>query len=137
MTVGIEAMGKRITRLRERAGFSQTELAERVHVHQTHISQIEKGQKFPSIELLAGLARELETNSDYLLGLTDDDAPHSDLEDQVVIGAQTEEEKEALTEIGKNYKKLCKTGQQLVRQTIRELLAPHNPRIIGDDDAKE
>ena len=87
-----EIICTRLRHLRDRAGLSQSGLAALVakevnkpDYHQTAISGIERGTRYPSVQVLAALAKILGTNTDFLLGLTDDDKPASDLEDQVVI----------------------------------------------------
>lgn len=89
-------LGKKVARLRDELDLSQAELVERMNAtyyrpgvkHQSHISNIENGdgEKLPSIRALAALAVVLETNMDYLAGLTNDPKPTTDLEDQVVVG---------------------------------------------------
>ena len=70
-------IGPRLRDLRISAGLSQAELSEALklrgyNVVQTHVSAMERGENQPSIEVCVGLARVLDTNVDYLLGLTDD-----------------------------------------------------------------
>lgn len=70
-------MGSRLYDLRKRAGMSQYDLVNQlatygVSVRQSHISGIENGDSNPSVEMLMGLVYSLNTNADYLLGLTDD-----------------------------------------------------------------
>lgn len=81
--------GERISKLLgKRWVGSQEELAAELDVHQTHVSKLASGAKLPSLQVLAKLVEILETNADYILGLTDDDKPASDLDDQVVIGVK-------------------------------------------------
>ncbi len=97
-------MGNRIRRLRELIGMSQIDLTKAlanrgVDVNQGHVSNIERDNRSPSIELLRALAVVLETNTDYLLGLTDDDRPPSDLEDQVVVTVEDPHDRMLVQEI--------------------------------------
>src|SRR5687768_3393715 len=81
----------RLRELREQAGMSQEELSQAVwdtlHMNkkgsQPHISNMEspKGGKLPSVPVLRALALILKTNTDYLLGLTNNYRPFGDLED--------------------------------------------------------
>lgn len=57
-----------LRRLRSERGLSQQELGDLVDVHQTHISQIEKGSKTPSLALAQRLAEYLGVTVDELLG---------------------------------------------------------------------
>lgn len=56
-----------ISELRTSKGVSQEELAEKVGVHQTFISHIEKGIKTPTVSMLVAIADELDCSTDYLL----------------------------------------------------------------------
>lgn len=51
--------GLRLRALREKAGFSQEELAERAQVHRTYLSGIERGRRNPSLINLLRIARAL------------------------------------------------------------------------------
>lgn len=101
--MSIENLGKRVRELRDRAEWNQGGLAALVakeigetECHQTTISAIERGTRYPSVQMLAALAIVLRTNTDYLLGLTDDAKPASDLEDQVVVGVHDPAKREVL-----------------------------------------
>jgi transcriptional regulator with XRE-family HTH domain len=138
-----EGLGQRIYKLRKRRGLTQEELAAAVNGTryglsirgQSHISNMENsgGDKLPSVQVLAALAEVLETNTDYLLGLTDDDAPHSDLDDQVMFGTRNEREHRRLREMGEGFLTLPETTQEYLLGIIREL-KPKPPRIIGDEE---
>lgn len=69
--INTKELGKRIKELRTDLGVSQKELAEKVGVAVNTISQYESGISKTSIDVLANLAVELETTTDYLLGLCD------------------------------------------------------------------
>jgi transcriptional regulator with XRE-family HTH domain len=60
-------LADKIKRLRKERGWSQAELAERLGVHDGHISRIETGKYQPSVDVLWKLARTLEVSADYLL----------------------------------------------------------------------
>lgn len=66
--------GKRLRTLRERKGYTQEELADAMGTSQRTVSAWENGQT-PNGEMVAKLARELRTSTDYLLGLTDNPTP--------------------------------------------------------------
>lgn len=61
--------------IREKRHKNQMNVATAVGVSQESISMYESGASFPSAQVLVGLAKYLETSTDYLLGLTDDDTP--------------------------------------------------------------
>ena len=58
------SIGENIKKIREGRGIKQSELAERVGVTQSMMSQIERGSKVPSMPLGADIARELECSMD-------------------------------------------------------------------------
>lgn len=139
MSSGLVGMGDRIRNLRETAGYSQLELAvalkkrHGVEVHQTHVSGMETGRKQPSVSVLAALAEVLETNTDYLLGLTDDPAPHSDLEDQIVVGVKDSAERARLQEALNILKTFSEPEQKTHLELLRMVIKPRPPRIIGSE----
>lgn len=61
--------------IREKRNKSQLNVAISIGVTQEAISMYESGTSFPKVNVLIRLANYLETSTDYLLGLTDDDTP--------------------------------------------------------------
>lgn len=61
-------LGTNITAARIACMLDQSELAERVQTSGAMICLIEKGQKTPSVALLARIADALDTSTDKLLG---------------------------------------------------------------------
>ena len=61
------AVGENIKRLREAAGLTQQELADKCGVGRTFIAQIERGAKFPSLMLADDLAKIFSCGIDELL----------------------------------------------------------------------
>ncbi len=57
-----------LTRIREKRGLLQAELAEATGLHQTAINHFEKGRRTPHIRNLMLLADALKTTTDVLLG---------------------------------------------------------------------
>ncbi len=54
-----QAFGETLRQVRHEATISQEELAARSGLHRTYVSQLERGQKSPSLAVIAGLARSL------------------------------------------------------------------------------
>ena len=54
-----EALGMRIKEFRERKNFTQDKLAELVGIDPKHLSRIENGRNYPSIETLEKLVQNL------------------------------------------------------------------------------
>ena len=138
MTMGIEKLGERVRGLRELRWRSQQKFAEYVEqefgstMHQTTLSGIERGEKYPSLDNLALLARALDTNTDFLLGLTEDDRPVSQLDDQVVVTVEDPEERKELQDALDMLMRASKDDKQYILGLVRRL-APKKPRIIGDE----
>ncbi len=65
----MQDFGKRIKELRQRAGLTQQQLAERILVSKAAISNYELYERNPSPEILIRLARVFHVSTDYLLGV--------------------------------------------------------------------
>ena len=61
-------LSENLKNLRKAKGFSQEELAARLHVVRQTVSKWEKGRSVPDAELLVRLAEELDTTAAALLG---------------------------------------------------------------------
>ncbi len=59
-------LGDRIKRLRQGRNWSQTQLAQRLDVHQKQVSGYERNVHVPSVEVLIRLAELLDVSLDYL-----------------------------------------------------------------------
>jgi DNA-binding XRE family transcriptional regulator len=68
------ALGRVIARLREAAGISQEELAERAGVHRTYISQLERGIKSPTLNILVKVSGSLGVRASELIRLMEKEA---------------------------------------------------------------
>jgi transcriptional regulator with XRE-family HTH domain len=75
----------RLRELRRQKDLSQTELAERVQVHSTHISRYERGLSRPSADTLKRLADVLGVSGDYLLEGATDEAGKARFEDRELL----------------------------------------------------
>ena len=64
-------IGQVIADLRRAAKLSQEELAHRASLHRTHISQIERGLKSPTIATLQGIAKALDTSASKIMRLAE------------------------------------------------------------------
>lgn len=74
----------RIKSLRKKAGLSQAELADKLSVHQTLISQIERETVTPSGPILLDIANFFGVSMDYLIGRND--SPDEDVYRVPVLG---------------------------------------------------
>ena len=59
--------GQRVRRLRETRGLSQEALADAAHLHRTHISLIERGQRSVRIETIERLALALHVQPSLIM----------------------------------------------------------------------
>ncbi|MCY9674577.1 helix-turn-helix transcriptional regulator [Bacillus safensis] len=60
-------LGKRITSLRKQAGLTQEELAKKLNVTRSALSQYELGSRDPNYDLLIKIANFFDVSTDYLL----------------------------------------------------------------------
>jgi transcriptional regulator with XRE-family HTH domain len=63
------ALAETIKELRAKAGITQEELADRASVHRTYVSQLERGLKSPTLEVLFRLAHALEADPDHMVAM--------------------------------------------------------------------
>jgi len=68
-------ISERLIKKREEAGLKQAELARRIGVGRDSYNRYERSATRPSLEVLALIAGELNTTTDYLLGATDNPGP--------------------------------------------------------------
>lgn len=64
--------GDRLRDLREKAGLSQTQLAELANTTQTGITRYETGKREPPSDILERITKALHTNGAFLHDFTDD-----------------------------------------------------------------
>ena len=69
-----------LKKIREKRNITQIKLSTEVEVSQEAISAYESGRALPSVDTLIKLANYLNTSTDYLLGLTDNDLKPFDRE---------------------------------------------------------
>jgi len=67
MKIDFSIIGKRIQTTRKNKKISQEQLASMIGISESHISQIERGIKSPSVEILIGIAVALKVSVDELL----------------------------------------------------------------------
>ncbi|MGM0816005.1 MAG: helix-turn-helix domain-containing protein [Bacillota bacterium] len=81
-------LGKRITSLRKQAGLTQEELAKKLNVTRSALSQYELGTRDPNYDLLIKIANFFDVTTDYLLTgkeMNSSSNPHKgDLMDQAL-----------------------------------------------------
>ena len=65
------SLGNRIRLARERAGYTQEKVAEKVGVSRSAVSRWEQGEIEPKVQNLVAVAALLNVSTDYLLGIED------------------------------------------------------------------
>jgi len=72
--------GERVTKAREKRGWTQQELAEHAGVRYETINRIEKGKHAePRVYVAVALAKALGTTVDYLAGMYEEETEQSEL----------------------------------------------------------
>ena len=69
LNMGKETIGQRLARLRKERGYTQRELAERIGIIHSLVSDYEKGKLRLYDQMVARFALALEVSSDEILGL--------------------------------------------------------------------
>lgn len=72
-------IGSRLRSARERAGFTQRQLAQILGFGENEIYRYENEQSKPGSDAITKLARGLGVSSDYLLGITNDEMPRVEI----------------------------------------------------------
>lgn len=98
------SIGKNIRRLRGAAGLTQEELAQALHIAPQSVSKWERGEGYPDITALPGLARYFGVTLDELMGMDelDDWNFHAGINNLWRAGEYDEAERRA-REAGKKY----------------------------------
>ena len=60
-------LSTQIKELRRRKGWSQAELARRLHISPSAIGMYEQGRREPSVDTLVALSKEFDVTMDYLV----------------------------------------------------------------------
>ena len=60
-------LNKQIETLRRKKGWSQAELAHRLHISPSTVGMYEQGRREPSIDVLVALSQEFDVTIDYLV----------------------------------------------------------------------
>ncbi len=61
------AISQVLAQLRHDAKISQEELAHRAGIHRTYVSQIERGLKSPTLQILIQIANALDTSASQII----------------------------------------------------------------------
>ena len=72
-----QAFGNALQRLRKKHDLSQEELAFRVGIHRTYISQLERGLKSPSLRTIGKICDELKLSLSQFMQEVEKESPPS------------------------------------------------------------
>jgi transcriptional regulator with XRE-family HTH domain len=111
---------ERLRLLRIQKGLSQTELAKRINMHNTHISRYERGESLPSSQALKALADCLDVSTDYLYDGNEEDAAVADFHDRDFL--RIFKEAESLDEKDKEVLKIL-IESFLARKKIKAMVS--------------
>lgn len=115
---------------------SQEELAARLDVHQTHVSAMLRGVKMPSLALARKIAVVLDSNVDFIIGLTDDDKPFGDLEDQVVVTVDDPDRRAKVQAVAEALRQMSSQDVELVSSLV-ERIKTGQPKMASREDYEE
>lgn len=76
-------IGNKISKLRERRGLSQVQLAEKLHMSQGSLAMYETGKRKPSLDTLKLIADYFNVSTDYLLGRKEGDEKTYDIDKMI------------------------------------------------------
>lgn len=118
-------LGLRLRMLRDKLNLKQEDVADKIGCHRGAISNIERGAKAPSIDMLFSLSQFFNVSVDYLLGVSDEPNPaprpeegleNIDINAPVIL-------KETDTSYEKSRRGLAdkKPGQEEIDKLIEEL----------------
>ena len=99
------SLADNLKRLRKKRGWSQTQLAEQIGSHLSHINRIETGKYNPSLDVVQKLASTFDVTIDYLVSDTDEDFKEVRIEDKnlmervKLIDSLEEDDKTALIRV--------------------------------------
>jgi transcriptional regulator with XRE-family HTH domain len=99
----LKSVGRRISQARTDKGFSKATLAEKANISVSHLSNIERGRKSLSAEVLLRIAEALQVSADGIL-FTDIPQVHKEIERQIdaTFNTCTAREKEIIIKLIKN-----------------------------------
>lgn len=91
-------LGERISKMLQKRGIQQKELAEQIGITETAMSRYIAGTREPKPDVIANMATALHTTSDYLLGIENDAFNYHQVRCMIArnASAMTDQEKKAL-----------------------------------------
>ena len=87
-------IGAKIRSLRQQNGLTQKELAARIGLTEASMSRYISGDRDPKPDVLANIATALQTTSDFLLGIENEDFSHARIRRMIARNASAMSEQE-------------------------------------------
>lgn len=116
-------IGDRIRKLREKNNLSQLELAKKLQISNSTLSQYESGARTPSDDIKLKIADFFDVSTDYLLGKTDN--PRLTAKNERDVAKKIEELQQDL----ESQASLMFDGEEMDEQT-RELLLASLAQVV-------
>jgi transcriptional regulator with XRE-family HTH domain len=130
----MSSIGEYIRQQREQAGKSVRQLAEAAGVSNPYLSQIERGLRKPSADILQQIAKGLRISAEALYvqaGFLEDRPPGSVVREAVLTDPElTERQKQMLVEIYESFRREAPTTAEVIAVT-------RDPAPVSDTDAEE
>ena len=79
------SLSNNLKSLRKKKRWSQTQLAEQIGSHLSHVNRIETGKYNPSLDVIQKLANVFDVTIDYLISDTDEDFKEVRIEDKELM----------------------------------------------------
>lgn len=119
----MQTFAERLISLREDKGWKKKELAEKLHVRDSMISQYESGRCMPSYDVIITIARLFHVSVDYLLCGSAEAFPSSD-----VFVAQISQ-----AEFLEKCRRLSPDYRRIINTIVDSFLANNEKKIEGSD----
>lgn len=112
----MQKIGKRISEARRMRHMTQAELADKLHISNSHMSDVERGCTNFSVELLIRLTNVLQISADWLLFTNTPDSKHVHIKeiDNLFEGCSPDEVASIL-EMSRQFKEALQGAKQSVK----------------------
>ncbi len=108
-----EKLGRRIKEIRRARGLSQEQLAELIGIEQKHVSRLEVGKSYPTIDRLEKIALALNVSMGSFF----------DSENQTSFGEKSKRLEQMLSELDNDYQLMILKFSQIMK-ALHETITP-------------
>lgn len=139
-------LGNRISNLREKRGWSQSQLSDKLHIGTSTLGMWETDKRKPSAEFIVKLAEIFHVSTDYLLGNTNkkhyydltekDEIDIAEQAEQIIKGIQTSADvnfygEPATKEQMESMRDIIETGLRINKEKAKKKFTPKKYRDNG------